>query len=130
MDSLRANFSTFDMVYYTIIFIYPSRQSPDFRWAKMRSGVFRRLTVDCRPMFPPILDEALVGRRFLCRNNQVKSFVERSSFFHDFLIGKASGDSRPMIDKQSADFGRKLHRYINTIIASLDQYLKVLLLTR
>ena len=74
----------------------------------MKSGVFWRLTVDCRPMFPPILDEALVGRRFLCRNNQVKSFVERSSFFHDFLIGKASGDGRPMIDKHSADFGRKL----------------------
>ena len=80
MDSLRANFSTFDMVYYTIIYIYPSRQSPDFRWAKMRSGVFWRLTVDCQPLFPPILDEALVGRRFLCRNNQVKSSVERSSF--------------------------------------------------
>ena len=88
------------MVYYTIIYIYPSRQSPDFRWAKMRSEVFCRLTVDCRPMSPPILDEALVGRRFLCRNNQVKSFVERSSFFHDFLIGKASGDGRPMIDSR------------------------------
>ena len=89
------------MVYYTrtIIYIYPSRQSPDFRCAKMRSGVFWRLTVDYRQLIPPILDEALVGRRFLCRNNQVKSFVERSSFFHDFLIGKASGDDRQTVGR-------------------------------
>ena len=29
-------------------------------------------------------------------------------FFLTFLIGKASGDGRPMIDTQSADFGKKL----------------------
>ena len=94
------------MVYYMIIYIYPSRQSPDFRWAKMRSGVFWRLTVDCRPMFPPILDEALVGRRFLCRNNQVKSFVEQSSFFMTFssvkrqaMVARWSTNSRPILEE-------------------------------
>ena len=99
------------MVYYTIIYIYPSRQSPDFRWAKMRSGVFWRLTVDCRPMFPPILDEALVGRRFLCRNNQVKSFVELyiyiyppffmtfSSVKHQAIVARWSTNSRPILEE-------------------------------
>ena len=53
-------------------------------------------------------DTAILSQILRGNVKKVKSFVERSSFFHDFLIGKASGDGRPMIDKQLADFGRKL----------------------
>ena len=111
MDSLRANFSTFDMVYYTItirIYIYLSRPSPDFRWAKLRGGVsgdWRSVVGRCFHRFGMSFWSA---DEFFVKANKLKVSLNDPPFFMTFLIGKASGDGRPMIDKQSADFGRKL----------------------
>ena len=64
----------------------------------------RALSADCRPTLTPIIADFLVGRRLFCRSTQVKSFVDRSAdFFIGFVIGEASGDDRPMIERQSAD---------------------------
>ena len=45
---------------------------------------------------------------FFVEANKLKVSLNDPPFFMTFLIGKAPGDGRPMIDKQSADFGRKL----------------------
>ena len=45
---------------------------------------------------------------FFVKANKLKISLNDPPFFMTFPIGKASGDGRPMIDKQSADFGKKI----------------------
>ena len=81
---------------------YPNRRSPDGRWAKI-GKIGRR-----RP---------IVGRRwhrfwkifwsaddFFVEAPKLKVSLTDPPIFMGFVIGEASGDGRPMIGRQSADF--------------------------
>ena len=67
----------------------------------------RATSGDCRPMSAPILADFMVGRRVFCRSTKLKVSLTDPPIFRGFVIGEASGDGRPMIGRQSADYLKK-----------------------
>ena len=82
---------------------YPNRRSPDGRWAKI-GKVGRR-----RHRFLLILGRPTT---FFVEAPNLKVSLTDPPIFRGFVIGEASGDGRPMIGRQSADFLKKFYHVI------------------
>ena len=81
---------------------YPNRRSPDGRWAKNgKIGRRRPIVGRRRHRFWQIFWSA---DDFFVEAPKLKVSLTDPPIFRGFVIGEASGDGRPMIGRQSADF--------------------------
>ena len=81
---------------------YPNRRSPDGRWAKNgKIGRHRPIVGRHRSRFLQIFWSA---DDFFVEATKLKVSLTDPPIFRGFVIGEASGDGRPMIGRQSADF--------------------------
>ena len=81
---------------------YPNRRSPDGRWAKNgKIGRRRPIVGRRRHRFWKIFWSA---DDFFVEAPKLKVSLTDPPIFRGFVIGEASGDGRPMIGRQSADF--------------------------
>ena len=84
---------------------YPNRRSPDGRWAKIgKIGRRRPIVGRHRHRFWLIFWSA---DEFFVEAPKLKVSLTDPPIFRGFVIGEASGDGRPMIGRQSADYLKK-----------------------